>query len=1103
LAFSISDQNTINKAAHKLKPKLVDRIITGTVTDAGDGSPIPGVNVVIKGTTTGTITDFDGKYRIDLPDSLNVLVFSYVGYESFEKELDGETVVDIALKASDVGLEEVVVIGYGTVKKSSLTASVVSLHGRAAGVSIKDEEPKTWKRSNKSENAVKLTIGDNEDNEVVPLVGTEMKVIVDGFRARIFTNYFFYAEDGNYEGNFKIRLPAGASPYYFAFGPTEYFNKEDDDYESFEDYYDLDIYDYLDHDSLQIDGDKILASKSGQWKQPKEAKVVPVDKAAYAYSETVKGQVDPLLAEWAGADVFNCRVFPLEEGELHRVVIGYDVNLTSIGQDLVFNLNIPKTTGTTIVDLDIAKLDGVQTSTDYKQEVTLENNRLKLHLENPDSENIEIRHKQPGNILLIDENNNYFASSLKVKLPKGIRKSTVKKAVFAIDVSASSNPDKFNVWLKLMKAILINNQENIKQFNVMFFNIETFWFNDSYLANTPENVNRLMKYCDKLSLEGATDIGAAVSEFCDPSWLEKRESKNIFLLSDGSVTWGKEELYSITSEIGKNNTIFVYNTGISGTDMNVLDHLSRESGGTLFSVTGEDEIDAASKAFNYDVWEISSLKLNGCNDLLIEGRPKYLYDGQKIRVSGKGTPSSNAKLLLKLKNGRKKRKLRFGFNHRLNSSLSKRVYGQLAVNQIESFDFFAEKYAVPYAVYYRIPAKTCSMLMLENESDYEEYDIFFEEKSKNVKKNQVNNILVDIIREMQKSDGLEKDKLIKHLEKLSNLSYVDFEFSDTLRKMIDKLPNEYFRIKPSVFKCENHLSNMLSDSVLEELSKGTPKYNIIEQESDSLLTKFGKYDALKMLSTIVERNPNNGVLLRDVAFSAMKLGLSEHAFYLLKKVTEKVPHEPHSYQFIAQILTDMEMYDLAMIYYEIAYTAEWNDRFEDIKAIIGLDYLRFLQLTEKSGFKLLSNKIAAKRKKSLISFLENDEHDLDIELDSINLMITMNWNTDDSDIDLYVVDPLGDTCSYKKTNTKSGGYITDDNTEGYGPEMYINPSKNKGKYKIMCEYYDDSDSRVSTRTQVYVIIYKNWGKENEKVIRKVVALRDEKEMQDVLELQID
>lgn len=101
--------------------------IKGRVTDAGDGNPIPGVNVVVKGTTNGTITDFDGNYSLKAA-ATDVLVFSYVGYIAQEQTVGSNTTLNVSLEPSDVGLGEVVVIGYGTVKKEDATGSVTAIN---------------------------------------------------------------------------------------------------------------------------------------------------------------------------------------------------------------------------------------------------------------------------------------------------------------------------------------------------------------------------------------------------------------------------------------------------------------------------------------------------------------------------------------------------------------------------------------------------------------------------------------------------------------------------------------------------------------------------------------------------------------------------------------------------------------------------------------------------------------------------------------------------------------------------------------------------------------------------------------------------------------
>jgi len=107
---------------------LPSRTITGVVTDKSDGSPIPGVTVQEKGTSSGSITDMDGKYSIIVTSEHPVLIFKYLGMKTQEIEVKTESVINVALEAEDKTVNEVVVIGYGTVKKKDLTGAVSTLN---------------------------------------------------------------------------------------------------------------------------------------------------------------------------------------------------------------------------------------------------------------------------------------------------------------------------------------------------------------------------------------------------------------------------------------------------------------------------------------------------------------------------------------------------------------------------------------------------------------------------------------------------------------------------------------------------------------------------------------------------------------------------------------------------------------------------------------------------------------------------------------------------------------------------------------------------------------------------------------------------------------
>lgn len=105
-------------------------VVKGVVVSKS-GESLPGVNILIKGTTNGTVTDFDGRYSIKLNESESTLLCSFIGFKSQEIAVAGRNSIDITMDEDVTGLDEVVVVGYGSVKKSDLTGSVASVKMKA------------------------------------------------------------------------------------------------------------------------------------------------------------------------------------------------------------------------------------------------------------------------------------------------------------------------------------------------------------------------------------------------------------------------------------------------------------------------------------------------------------------------------------------------------------------------------------------------------------------------------------------------------------------------------------------------------------------------------------------------------------------------------------------------------------------------------------------------------------------------------------------------------------------------------------------------------------------------------------------------------------
>jgi len=137
-AFSLAELHRKLEANAKTRNKtsLTSRVvevkadISGTVTSSEDGSALPGVSVVVKGTTTGTATDAQGKFSLSIPSDNAVLVFSYVGFVAQEVAVNNRTQINVSMAPDAKALEEVVVVGYGTQKKATVTGAVATVEAK-------------------------------------------------------------------------------------------------------------------------------------------------------------------------------------------------------------------------------------------------------------------------------------------------------------------------------------------------------------------------------------------------------------------------------------------------------------------------------------------------------------------------------------------------------------------------------------------------------------------------------------------------------------------------------------------------------------------------------------------------------------------------------------------------------------------------------------------------------------------------------------------------------------------------------------------------------------------------------------------------------------
>jgi tetratricopeptide (TPR) repeat protein len=941
----------------------------------------------------------------------------------------------------------------------------------------KGGQPETWKRSQIVPNSSRVMVGDRDE---LALRAMQTRVMIDGFRARVVIDYLYANDrDQQLEGTFQLRLPEDASPYFFAFGETRYAASEPKP-----------ALIAADRDT-GADPGALMQQRKAEWEAPKEARMVPREKAQIAYGETVRRRVDPAIVEWAGAGVFSARVFPLSPRKLHRIVVGYDVDLTPIGGDLEYRLELPEQAPAAVTDISVGGAHAATASPEVAPRAIA--GRKLFHFEGRKDRTIRIRIASPGAPLLVATDPRagaFFAARAAPRLPAADA-PTGDRAVFLVDTSLSSNPDRFNIYLKLLRAILDGNRASLKQFKVLFFSVDAHWYKPSFADNTPAEVDALLAFAGGLALEGATDLGAALGAVgpavrllengaSDPNRPRANGGRpDLFLLSDGASTWGEGNLHALGRMAEGLGPLFAYQTGIAGTDTGALVHLTRETGGAVFSVTGESEIARAATAHRARPWLLRGVEVTGGTDVLIAGTPTTLFPGQTVQVAGRGAIAQGAELVLTVEQDGKRQVVKTPLGAPLPSPLAARAYGQIATAHLEELEGGTEVEARAYATHFRITGRTCSLLMLETEEDYARFGIKPDDDAYVVKATPAGELFAKVLKATYATLGDPKAAFLALLARLEKSPDIRLQVPASYRAAIAQMPAASFAVPTTPLPTKLRQRAGLSPALVPLLARHDLDYDAITADAAARRAKHSPADALKALSSLVEASPGDAVLARDVGFSAMELGLRQQAFHLFRRVADARPHEPQTYRAMAQALAAMGQHDLALAYFEIPLMGQWSPRFGDLRKIVELDYLRFLR-------QLLAGNAAPGVKDYARSRLDRLQEAIGMK--RADVVVTITWNTDNTDVDLHVTEPTGEECYYEHRTTSIGGELTQDVTQGYGPEMYVLPRAPKGHYAIRAHYFASDRNRTSARTKVYVTIFENWGTPAERVRERVVTL---------------
>ncbi|MCC8153025.1 MAG: DUF2135 domain-containing protein [Tannerellaceae bacterium] len=301
--------------------------------------------------------------------------------------------------------------------------------------------------------------------------------------------------------------------------------------------------------------------------------------------------------------------------------------------------------------------------------------------------------------------------------------------------------------------------------------------------------------------------------------------------------------------------------------------------------------------------------------------------------------------------------------------------------------------------------------------------------------------------------------------------YPSPDFISTIR-LEEKLQQEKYIKVFNTIAVSNYYSTYL------ELRKGHRDNPAFYTDVATLFRQKGlKGEAFLILSNLAELELENHKLLRGLGYYLLQWNYTEPAIFIFERVKELRPEEAQSLRDLTHAYKQHAEYQRAVdLLYDIT-LQPWDDRFPEIEVIAVTEMNEIIMWAEQ------------KKKKVKISHIDSRL----LENLPVDIRIVVGWSTDNTDIDLWVTDPLGETCKYSNRSTRIRGTMSRDFTQGFGPEEFMLKQAIKGTYTIHADYFGSHEQTLKEPVMIYMDIYTRYSQTEEKKESLIFRLSKEKE----------
>jgi len=859
-----------------------------------------------------------------------------------------------------------------------------------------------------------------------------------------------------------------------------------------------------------------------------EAVVVEKEQGRKTFEAVVRKGVDPGLLEMTEGNNFRMRVYPLPAKGTRRIVMAFEQELTDKGnKDLyILPLTIDKPVEKFSVHAEVIKSEvsperaGNELS-NFSFSKWNDSWVANFEQENfiPDkSISFTIPHLNDGeSVFTAPKNNNadslYFYLSIRPELltEKKLSPQTITLLWDNSNSAQNRNIEKELILLGTYIKVLGNVKVNLVPFNIKTGKPETFNI-------TSGNWEKLKTALKMLPYDGGTSLGCID--------LTKINSDEILLFTDGISNFGQNEpKYSGTA-------INIINSNVTASH-SFLTYLAQRTGGVYINLNKLTSIEAASLLTNRNFHFISARVENGRVSGIYPSMPSQF----KNSFTMAGIMSGKSATLV----------LNFGFGNSVSYSkrivinagnptepeLLRRVWAEKKIEELNLNEEKNRDEIFATGREFGIVTQNTSLLVLESLSDYLQYNImppqgmqkeYFSQKQLNEKeKSEKNrNHLDEVVKlsDEQSKWWNTRFTLYQEKEKGKIAPYVSPRVTDSIRTT-DEVREEYNESE-AVFMVAEEMPAVLSSSApgrsLQKREAGsvsqadiklnawdpqTPYLKVLQyapkgeeystylklkneygstpsfytDASDFFSNAGEKETAVRILSNLAELRIESPQLLRVLGKKLIELKHYGEAVIVFEKVLKLKGEEPQSYLDLGLAYNANGNSEQAIKTLYVVVTKRWDSRFPEIELIVMNEINNIISLHKYLDYSFIDNRLLKK--------------------EPVDIRVVLSWDTDASDMDLWVTDPSGEKCFYEHKLTRAGGKISDDFTNGYGPEEFMIRNATGGEYLVQVNYYGTNSQSVLSPVNLHLVFITNFGRPDQKNQEVTIRLDNKEDVIDV------